>query len=348
MVEDKSFNRTDLLNTFGGLPDRLMRSIPNFVLEKNRGAREEYLEQLAFYDIEKWSPEKRPFLRLPDTPPPFQIGAGSVDGFETIKYPSRYEPANPALADEYRRHAANLDSYLALWRSRPDSRRPLVLCIHGFLMGQPRRAEAMFKVRSLLARGLDVALYVQPFHWKRAGRDWRQLFINRNDAPLTIETIAQDIHDLHAAVLLLRNMGYEKIGAIGASLGGYAAALYAAAGPAVDFIFTVVPAIDLSAYLQPRAGGFSFKIDDLVRRHTRRALEVVSPLTYFPRYDVNKMALVMHGGDKICDPRFTRQWVERWKIPNVVEVVGGHWLYFDHRVRGKTWYGWLERMGFTT
>ena len=78
MVEDKSFNRTDLLNTFGGLPDRLMRSIPNFVLEKNRGAREEYLEQLAFYDIEKWSPEKRPFLRLPDTPPPFQIGAGSV------------------------------------------------------------------------------------------------------------------------------------------------------------------------------------------------------------------------------------------------------------------------------
>jgi pimeloyl-ACP methyl ester carboxylesterase len=321
------------------------------MLEKSRCTRGEYLEQLAFYASEKWSPQKRPFLKLPDTPPPIQIsppGAVSAGGFETVKYPSRYEVANPALADKYCRNTANLDAYLALWRRSPDSRRPLVLCIHGFLMGQPRRAERMFRIKSLLARGLDVALYIQPFHWKRAARNRRPLFPNPNDVPLTIETFAQNIHDLHAAVLLLRKLGYEKIGAIGASLGGYSAALYAAAGPAVDFIFTVVPAIDLSAFLQPRSGGFSFKIDELVRSQTRRALEVVSPLTYFPRYDVSKIAVVMHGGDKLCDPRFTRQWVERWKIPNFVEVAGGHWLYFDHRVRGKTWYGWLERMGFTT
>jgi len=344
-------NGAYLLNAFGGLPDLVMKSIPDFMLEKNHCTREEYLEQLEFYAIENWSPKKRLFLKLPDTPPPFQISrpdAASAGGFETVKYPSRYEPANPALANKYRRNTANLDSYLALWRSSPDSRRPLVLCIHGFLMGQPRRAERMFRVKSLLARGLDVALYVQPLHWKRAARNRRQLFLNPNDVPLTIETFAQNIHDLHAAVLLLRKLGYEKIGAIGASLGGYSAALYAAAGPAVDFLFMVVPAIDLSAFLKPRAGGFSFEINDLIGAQTRRALEVISPLAYLPRYDVNKMAVVMHGGDKICDPRFTRQWVEKWKIPNFVEVAGGHWLYFDHRVRGRTWYGWLERMGFTT
>jgi pimeloyl-ACP methyl ester carboxylesterase len=165
--------------------------------------------------------------------------------------------------------------------------------------------------------------------------------------PLTIETLAQTVHDVHSAVLLLRSLGYEKIGAIGASLGGYAAALYAAAGPMVDFLFTTVPAVDVSSYLQPRAAGFSFAIDDAVVAATRRALRAVSPMSYAPRFDVNKIAVVMHLGDRICDPRSTREWVEKWKIPNFVEVVGGHWLYFDHRIRGRTWYGWLEQLGYT-
>jgi hypothetical protein len=56
------------------------------------------------------------------------------------------------------------------------------------------------------------------------------------------------------------------------------------------------------------------------------------------------MAVVYHAGDRLCEARHTRAWIERWGIGDAVEVVGGHWLYLDRGVRGRTWYQWLAKM----
>lgn len=58
------------------------------------------------------------------------------------------------------------------------------------------------------------------------------------------------------------------------------------------------------------------------------------------------MAVVYHAGDRLCEARHTRAWIERWGIGDAVEVVGGHWLYLDRGVRGRTSYQWLAKMGY--
>jgi len=39
------------------------------------------------------------------------------------------------------------------------------------LLGDPDQAEAMFKVKTLFDMGLNLALFITPFHWKRAPAD---------------------------------------------------------------------------------------------------------------------------------------------------------------------------------
>ena len=343
-------DRREILNTIGGFPDRLLNLAPGFYLRKNPQSYAEYLESLALYHPERWPADREPFLTLPSTAPAFKreekrwSRSGDIS-FNVIEYPSRYQPKTRRLVEEFNRYVANLSAYLVLWKHVSPARRPLVLCVHGLQMARPRRAEKMFRIRKLLELGMDVALFIQPFHWRRT-RGLSEYFLNANNIPLVLETFAQDIHDLHAGVLLLNNLGYERVGMIGASLGGYALALYAAAGPRADFLFMVVPAVDFSHYLMPRPQGFNFGIDEKVTAATREALRLVSPLSYSPRYEVNKIQVVMHQGDRLCPAEKTREWVRQWSIPNVVEVVGGHWLYFDHDSRGAAWYGWLKKMGY--
>ena len=82
-----------------------------------------------------------------------------------------------------------------------------------------------------------------------------------------------------------------------------------------------------------------------IRDH-REAIERIVPTSYAPRFDVERMSIVAHEGDRICPIQHTRALVQAWQVPHYTEVVGGHWVYLDHQVRGRTWYGWLQRMGY--
>jgi pimeloyl-ACP methyl ester carboxylesterase len=335
-----------LLNLIGGIPDLPFARIPSFLLEKNPASREQYLRELEFYSRENWRGREGSFLHVPEAAPEWKVIAtgkfmsGTAD---TIQYPSRYQPQNPLLRGEFSRHHNNLSAYLYLWRHDQKAGRPLVLCVHGFGMGRPRRAQRMFKVERLFEQGYDAALYVIPHHWKRADPPRSQYILNPSFLGLSIESFAQNLHDLHSAVLLLARLGFTRIGLIGASLGGYTAALYASLPAPVNFMFLAVPILDLSGYLKPRQSSFSFPVDAELEARSREALELISPLKLKPVFDVNRIRVVAHAGDRLCDPRITREWIKTWRIPDFIEVPGGHWLHFHRSARGKAWRQWLEK-----
>ena len=160
------------------------------------------------------------------------------------------------------------------------------------------------------------------------------------------ETFGQNLHDLHSSVLLLQGLGYGRIGLIGASLGGYTSALYAAHAAAVDFMFLAVPALDFFRTLRPRPGLFAFPVDETIVSETRQALDLVTPWRYAPRFDPDRICVVAHAGDRLCEARLTRAWVEQWQIKNYTEVPGGHWLHFGGNLRGRIWYAWLAKQGY--
>ncbi len=341
-------------NFVGGLPDLVMRD--GLVLDgkRNRLARDEYLERLDFYD--RYAPDASDgpsfFDGMPTCAPAHQVlGSRPFDDGEQVllRFPSRYQVKNPALAPAVAALEENQSCYALLWRHDPRATRPLVLCVHGFQMGTPRRAMSMFKVRKLFSMGLDVALFFLPHHWRRAPQPRaarKQNFVNLHDVPLTIEALGQTAHDLRSMTLLLRALGFSKQALIGASLGGYAVALHAVVDDSPDCVFAVVPSLRLDKTLQPRALKLGFFVDEAVRRATTRALAVVAPANYVPRMPPDDIGVVFHQGDRLTEAAYVREWVERWGIENVTSIPGGHWAVFDSRARGRAWYGWLERYGF--
>lgn len=342
-----------LQNRIGGLPDLLLRDGLLVDGKRNRLPRDAYLKRLSFYADERLRRDRSFFAALPGEAPERAVVSerAFLGGEELLlRYPSAYEALNPAMRDAVAAYARNRDGYLFLWRHDARRPRPLVLCVHGFQMGEPRQAMNLFRVAKLFGAGLDVALFIQPHHWRRSDHPrnpFGQTFINPHDVPLTIEALGQAVCDLRSAYLLLEDLGYARIGLIGASLGGYVNALYAAAGPAPAFVFAAVPALRLDRTLAPRAHKLGFRIDGELRRTTREALRVAAPAEYMPRMSVGDIGVVYHAGDKIADVGYTREWVARWNIQNVTVLDGGHWAVFDGKARGRAWYAWLDRYGFT-
>lgn len=340
-----------LLNQVGAIPDRLMALGFRAERKEREVARADYLAELGFY--EKLARDGGEFFVLPAGAPPLTTMETRpfADGEQVLlRYPSGYRTRNPAVASRFDAHRNNRDGYLLLWRHPRDAGvppRPLVLCVHGFRMGHPKRAMAMFRIRRLYAMGMDVALFIQPHHWKRASHRVLQHFVNAEDVPLTIENVGQQVHDLHACYLALGAMGYPRIGLIGGSLGGLAVTLYATLSDAPAFVFSVVPAIRFDAWLDPAKSKLPFGGDREVRAHTFRALDVIDPTPRTPRIDLEHLAVVYHTGDKINEAGDTRRWVERWQVRHVTALPGGHWVVFDGKARGKAWYGWLAKYGFT-
>ncbi len=344
-------------NFAGGLPDRLLTRIPDFLLQRNVSAHDQYVERLAFYERARWDNRGERFLRLSQGAPPSAVETVQSSTFhgaerELLRFPSSYLPQQAALLPQFTAEAANLNAYVTLFRNTtplPASapNRPLVLCVHGFGMGAPSRAIRMFRVQVLLSLGMDVALFTQPCHWRRnAHYPGPEQMLRPQDVPMTVELFGQALNDLHDTVRMLTQRGYLRIGMIGASLGGYLAALYSSFPAPLSFIFMAVPAIDLADYLAPRSSLFDFPVDALLAEQTRRALERIAPLAQPRSFDVDKMCVVAHQGDRICPVDAARAFVAAAGIRSYVEVVGGHWVYLDRDLRGKTWYGWLAQHDF--
>jgi len=342
--------RARVLNAVGGIPDLMLLSVPDVTIHKTPIDRETYLRRLAFYDPDRWDPERNPFFRLPEEPPGSEIietrpfPSGRCDLF---RYPSCYAPRNPEVVGGFDSRRENLSGYLHLWRHDGSAGRPLVLVIHGLMMGGPKKARRMFRIDRLFELGLDVALHTLPGHWRRSDDPRVQRLLDPADVPLTVERLAQNIHDLHSALLLLEGIGYGNIGIIGASMGGFTAALYAAqVTGGTDFMFMAVPAVTVKRYLEPKPGRFGFPVDAELVRASERAQEICSPLYLEPRFDVGRIRVVVHAGDRICDVRDTRRWKESWGVGDYTEVVGGHFLYLDRHARGDAWYGLLRERGY--
>jgi predicted alpha/beta hydrolase family esterase len=216
------------------------------------------------------------------------------------------------------------------------------------MLGEPRQARQMFRVKSLFKMGLDVALFVAPFHWKRGTGilSQRGMYLQNDDAVMTCECVGQTIHDLYASFLLLRKLGAPEIGLIGASLGGHSAALFAALTDVVSFAAMMVPAVNFTWPMDPDTARYRFHADSRLSEKIRRVWDLHSPLHLRPKLKADKMLVVASRGDLLCPFENVRLLCDTWGITNRHFLTGGHWLIFNREERGLAWYGLLEKTGF--
>ncbi len=347
-------NRKKALDFWGGLIDNLFLTVPRLLMPfKSRAHvldREEYEAAVNFYIDNGFTDWPETFFTLPDAVPEYRLAEERPyhqGKYQLWTYPSEYVPRNPVIRDRCLACQENRTGYLVRW-THGDHPRPTVLCLHGYMLGEPGQAERMFNIRKLFERGLDAALFVTPFHWRRApaARAERGIFLQPDNVAMTAECLGQAMHDLAATTHILTDLGAERIGLIGASLGGYNAALFAGLSDRPEFSALMVPAINFSAPFGPDDVKLPYSIEADLAEKIRRVWEFHSPLNLSPRIDSDDILVIAARGDKLCPSRHTRKLCRQWQLSRCHFLTGGHWLIFNNRRRGAAWYNFLDEKGF--
>ena len=345
--------KTRLLDTAGSLVDRIFLLPPKLaapfvpppVMDRNT-----YEQQLDFYIDNGYVARPASFFSLPSAAPAFSIIEERPyhDGrYQVIAYNSGYETKNPMIRDAYHAHAANRTGYMVRW-IHGDRPRNTVLCLHGYMLGEPQQARKMFRVKHLFSAGLDVALFIAPFHWRRRAGDVskRGFFLQPGNAGMTCECVGQSMHDLAVTFHILVQLGAPQIGLIGASLGGYNTALFVCLSDMPAFGAMMVPAVNFSSPLGPDTARHAFPVDTPLRQKIFNVWEMHSPLKFLPKLSSDRLLVVASRGDRLCPFDHVQALCNKWRISDCYFLSGGHWLVFNSRQRGRAWYDFLSRMKF--
>lgn len=342
-----------LMDRMGGVVDDGFLILPKILKPFKPGRtidRGTYSAQVDFYFDHGFVDEPETFFQLLETPPDYQIATETpyLDGMrQEITFLSPYTPRNPLIADRFLSFPENKTARLIRWTHGDQDRKTLV-CLHGYMLGDPDQAEKMFKVRKLFGMGLDVVLFIAPFHWLRAPKEkmLRGMFLQPDDVVMTCECFGQAMHDLALSILALEDMGAGEIGLIGASLGGYNAGLFACLSDRIGFAALMVPAVRFGGDFSPKAAKLPFSVDDRLLDRLNRVWTLHSPLNFHPKIPKDRILIIASRGDKLCPFDHVRELWERWDRPRHLFMTGGHWLVVSAGDRGREWYRFLGDMGF--
>lgn len=257
------------------------------------------------------------------------LGTQVVD----LRYPSDYEPFLPAAREPHLRVPENLTAHARWWTSGRG--RPTIVLLHGWAGGNHWVTARTFAVPYWLRHGYDVAAFVLPFHGARAPDTVRSGALFPSPNPIrTNEGFGQAIFDLRGLVRFLRGRGAPAVGALGMSLGGYTAALWASvAGPddaasgGIDFAVAMIPAVSM-ARLMWQHGEHSPE-----RLHAARAgitedlwidaFAVHAPTTRPARVPRERLFVIAGRGDRITPPDHAEALAAHWGV-GVRWFDGGH------------------------
>lgn len=344
---------SDGLNFAGGCADRMFLLAPKILkpLFRKKGVDKiTYQAQVDFYIDQGFVDDPKSFFSLPEKIPQKieKTQRPYFDGVrEVISWQSGYKAKNPLLRYKYDSYIANRTAYLLRWTHQNHGAKTVV-CLHGFMLGEPNQAEKMFKIKKLYEMGLDVALFIAPFHWKRApgGPRSANMAIQPDNVAMTCEFFGQTIYDLFSAHLILKNLGAGKTGLIGASMGGYNAALFSCLADVHSFAAMMVPVINFSRPMGPDSISMPYNVDKSMSDRINKVWQLHSPLNFEPIIPKDKILIIASKGDGLCLFEYVEQLCKKWDGIRHCFMTGGHWLIFNPRARGKAWYAFLKDMGF--
>lgn len=277
-----------------------------------------------------------------------------VDGCcEGLKFESPYEPYNPRMRDEFERHGNNRFARARYWRHDVGPR-PTIIAIHGFMADQYWLNERAFALQRFYEHGYDVLLFTLPHHGLRA--EPGSLFSGQGFFTSGLgginEHMGQAICDLRALVRYLRNdLGVEKIGVTGISLGGWTTALLAAVEKGLEFAIPNVPVsspVDLLMEWGPagttlRTGLFFSRWSI---KQLRELLAVSTPLTHRPRMPSERLMIIGGVGDRLASPKHSRLLWDHWDRCRIHWFPGSHVLHLDRGAYLAHQYVFMRQLDF--
>lgn len=278
---------------------------------------EHYADDSAFF------PAPRPIS--PFVTPVRTIAGPGPGKVVDITWQSHFEPICESVREKYLAHPKNLRGAARLFLHE-NSARPAVILVHGYLCGQFPLEERIWPVQWLFERGLDVALFVLPFHAVRT--DDRSPKFPGGDPRITNEGFRQAIYDLKTLIGYLRGRGAESVGIMGMSLGGYTTSLLATLDESLSFAVPIIPLASI-ADIAKNAGRFvgSPAEQEMQYAGLESVHRVVSPMARPSRIDKDRVLILAASGDQITPVDHARRLADHFGAP-LETFHGGHILQF--------------------
>ena len=220
---------------------------------------------------------------------------------------------------------------VALWWRHAGRGHPTMLCVHGYRGGQTWLEALAFEAVSFYRAGVDVVLYILPYHGARTPADARhsgEPFFDM-DLVRTNEAFARAIYELRALARFFAASGSGPVGAFGMSLGAYTTALLATVEP-LAFAAAMIPVVSFADrwwcegendpwLAVALANGWSRAgVQDILRVH--------EPLARPVRVARDRLLVIGARGDGICTPHHADLLWEHWGRPRIHWYTGGHLL----------------------
>jgi len=276
--------------------------------------------------------------------------AGAV--VEDLRFDSRFEVINPALAEHYARFKRNNVVHAQYWH-HGDGPRPTLIIAHGFMLSSYRVNARFFSAGWFFRQGYDVILSTQPFHgWRR--EKWAP-FSGHGVFSYGIshvnEMFAQSVFDFRSLLNWLDSQGVRDYGVTGISLGGYLSALLAATEKRLAFSIPVVPVASLTDVMfQWAPAGWlirgGLRLVNISVQEARHSGAATSPLTWAPLLDKSRLMVIGGAGDRIVPPKHARLLWDHWQQPLMHWFPGNHLVHVDQGRYLRQMAAFMRGLGF--
>jgi pimeloyl-ACP methyl ester carboxylesterase len=254
-----------------------------------------------------------------------------------LHYTSEFVPVLPEARSDRERVAANQHGVARWWRHHEPGH-PAMLCVHGYAGGHLWLERLAFDADRFYRAGVDVVIYVLPYHGPRTPRGARQSGEPFFDLDLvrTNEAFAQAVYELRALLRHLQGRGSGPVGAFGMSLGGYTTALLACVEPALAFAVPMIPLAALADMMWTQGEGDPRRAVAAEHGWTlailRDFLRVHAPLARPPLVPAERRLIIAALGDRICPPVHADALWQHWGRPRIHWYAGGHLAQFRRGV----------------
>lgn len=242
-----------------------------------------------------------------------------------MQWPSEFAPYWDDVREKYLQHEKNKFGAARLFLHSGKAR-PAIVLVHGYRCGQYPLEERIWPIQWLYERGLDVALFVLPFHAVRSQKG-SPLFPG-SDPRMTNEGFRQTALDIGTLVGFLKDRGAEAVGLMGMSLGGYTTSLLSTLDERIAFAIPMIPLASI-ADIARGAGRFVGTPEEqhLQYEALGRVHRVVSPFARSSKVSSDRMLVLAARGDQITPVDHASRLAAHFGAP--LEVFhGGHLLQF--------------------
>jgi pimeloyl-ACP methyl ester carboxylesterase len=335
--------RNRALSTLGAAVDRAMtvtvgararRGQGKLTDEDHRARMQRLAEVEARYATHEFMSDAARFFPVEPEPPsvreravPHRSGLPMYD----LRWTSSARAIDDSIRARLERDEHNRDAR-ARWVGEAGSGRPALLLVHGYLGGDPDWELRFMPVDTLRRWGFDVALFALPFHGPRKdpARRGAPKFPSVDPA-WNIEVWRQAIIELRELVAIAHRRGARSVGVLGMSLGGYTAALLAAAEPTLSVAVPLIPLASLADFsrLHGRLPG-TLSEQREIHQALERAMAPVSPVSRRPVIDRQRIIVLSAEGDRITHPEHAHRLAAHTGATHFT-FAGGHLLQFGRR-----------------